>query len=83
MILGDDYGLAAVLAALAGLLGTVFSGIAAVYSARVHKQVSTNGDPRDIGEIASDVAKAVAPAQAAPAPNAAPAEPKAGADAAT
>lgn len=31
--------------------------IGAVLTGRVHGQVSTNGDPRTLGQIASDVAK--------------------------
>jgi hypothetical protein len=51
------------------------AGVAAILSALNHRTVSnidrktdTNGDPRSLGQIASDVAKEVAPPDTPPAP---------------
>lgn len=59
---------AAIGTALAAVLGAVFAGLAALKGNKnanaieaVHEAVRTNGDSRSLGEIASDVGRAVAP----------------------
>lgn len=62
MIANTDYvGIAAVIASLGTAVPAI---IAALYSRRVHQQVSTNGDPREIGQIATDLAKMTPGAEA-------------------
>jgi hypothetical protein len=52
------------LSTLVVAIGTAAAAIiAAVYAGKTHRQVSTNGDPRTLGQIASDVAAEVAPAK--------------------
>lgn len=50
------------------LVSSICAGVAAIISAvlsgKVHTQVSTNGDPRTLGQIASDVAKVTPGAEA-------------------
>lgn len=68
-MLGIDY------IGIATIITAVFAGIAAVISALnnrkvndVQNKIATNGDTREIGQIASDVAKQVAPDPASGAP---------------
>lgn len=69
MMTGGD-----VLYGVAAIVSAIFAGVATVIGALNHRTVSnidrktdTNGDPRELGGIMSDVGKAVAPTGPAPA----------------
>jgi hypothetical protein len=54
---------------VAAVVAAVFAGIASVIgawnarsSSQIKTSISTNGDPREIGQIATDLARTVAPA---------------------
>lgn len=54
----DWAGIAAVIAAIGASTSAVIAAIANVRVGHVRDQVSTNGDPRTLGQIAQDVAGA-------------------------
>lgn len=56
------------LAGWAAIISAVFAGVASVIGTwnqrtvrAINRKVDTNGDPRELGQLASDVAKVVAP----------------------
>lgn len=64
----DLYGVAAVIAACTGLVTAVFGGLNHRTVSNIDRKTDTNGDPRELGQIMSDVGQEVAPATKPPAP---------------
>jgi len=65
----------AFLTGVAAVTSAVFAGLALLRSSQnstaieaVHEQIATNGDPRSIGEITTDIGAAVAPHDPPPGP---------------
>lgn len=62
----DYYGIAAVIAACTGLLTALLGGINHRTVSNIDRKTDTGDDPRTLGEIGSDVAKEIAPADEPP-----------------
>lgn len=70
MMLGvatDWYGISAVIAAVGAAASTIIGALNHRTVSNVDRKTDTNGDPRDLGQIASDVAKKIAPPTGPPA----------------
>ena len=64
----DWYGIAAVIAAVGAAASTVIGAFNHRTVSNVDRKTDTSGDPRNLGQIVSDVAKEVAPADDQPPP---------------
>lgn len=68
-MLGIDYqGVGIIITAVFAGIASVVSAFAARQGASIKRSVSTNGDSRELGQIASDIAKTAAPDPAPPTP---------------